>query len=195
MDNGDDLDQAIFQRAIDALRRLPDMPSGTSVETEEVRLKAALLTADVTQPEKSHGFGARMRATIHALSGRSPGAEACLAMLRKTGRFTTRELRIIRRVKMFEERELGGVTLRPQKISSWQAALWIAALCFIGGVWAGWVIGTHQTQPEQMIFGVWFGTLLGMVAGYVVENSFRFARVKEKVLAVAPWFSEAVMSS
>ena len=189
MDNGDDLDQAIFQRAIDALRRLPNMPSGTSVETEDARLKAALLTAQFTRPEQSHGFGARMRATIHVLSGRSPGAEACLAMLRKTGRFTKRELRIIQRVKLFEERPQGGVALRPQKISNWQAALWIGAFCFIGGVWAGWVIGTHQTQPEQMIFGIWFGTLLGMVAGYVLENSFRFARVKEKVLTVPPWFS------
>ncbi len=185
----DGRDDAPIWRALKAIRAPESLIERREFEKGQLKMRQRLLMAQALESQAIPTWKKPLHHIVRRLTGNSASASACVEWLKTTNQFSKRDLQIISRVRLFLDQGDGLVSLRPQRISNWQAALWLAGLCFIGGVWAGWVIGTHQTQPEQMIFGIWFGTLLGIVAGYVLENSFRFARVKERVLAVAPWFS------
>ncbi len=129
-----------------------------------------------------------MRAKVMRLSGRTAGTDACIAFLQRTGQFSTKELELIRRANAFVEESNGMIHLRSEGLDLALAAAAIAALALLAGVWIGWVLFSDQSGLQLIFNSYAVGSVLGLIAGRVLDKSFRFESIREKIQAVAPCF-------
>jgi hypothetical protein len=178
-------------RALTTVRELADMdeaPNGLSAG--EAELRRLLMQRRLSTSTEVITTPGRITALLLRLSGRSPGAEACIDWLRSTGQFSEPELNLIRRAKIFYEISTGNVMLRQQQLSEISATSLLTLLTFGAGMWVGWVLFTENAGLQQIVSSLALGTVLGTLARIILDLSFRYARVREKILRVAPWFRD-----
>jgi hypothetical protein len=126
-------------------------------------------------------------AQIRTLSGRPDTIDARIALLRKTTAFEERELRDIRRTRLFFVARDGGISLRHQRFSDAEAKRLLIILCAIGGVWFGRIAFGNLPGMLELAGLLAYGCVLGALAHRILLLSFRFIELREKVLRIAPW--------
>lgn len=186
-----DEDDANAWKALSAIRPLAEdqnVPHGLPAGEEEIR--RALRQACIEQPSIESSVQGRLTKLIGLHSAKLPRVEACVEWLRKTGQFSEKELDLIRRFKLIYQTATGHIFLRKQRLSKDKAAFLLSLLAFIAGVWVGWVLFSDHTGLQQIANSYAFGTIFGTGMRYVLDLSFRFARMHEKILGVAPWLQE-----
>lgn len=166
-------------------RTLDCEPSQRGCEDALRQLRSATLLRfriPSSQPPTTWG---RVRAQVMRLSGRSAGKEACIALLHQTGRFSAKELELIRRADALVEESNGTIHLR-SGLNLALATVAIASLALLAGVWVGWVLFSDQSGLQLVVNSYVVGSVLGFIAGRVIDKSFRFESLREKIQAVVP---------
>lgn len=190
----EDRDEERVWCALSVIRELAEeneAPKG--LVAGEAELRRLLMQPRFDTPAEMPTVHGRFTALLHHLSGRTPSTEACIDWLKKTGKFSEPELNLIRRVKLFYENATGHVLLRQRRLSDAHAVFLLSLLTFSAGVWVGWVLFSSNAGLQQIANSLAFGIILGTLARIVLDWSFRSARVREKVLGVAPWLQEQGM--
>lgn len=166
-------------------------------EEEIRRLRRAMLLSPPIGCSRPTRKWARTKARVMRLRGRSAGIEAHIAWLRETRAFDEEDLNRVRRAKLFYEDTTGAVLMRARGLDLATANAVIATIAFTAGIWVGQVIFTDRVGIQMVANSYAVGSVLGFVAGRVLDRSFRFQQIREKVLSVAPWLtrSESVTQS
>ncbi len=119
--------------------------------------------------------------------------EAVLRWLRDTKGFAPTELERMRRIRIFEETADGRVAVREQPLpEAWASAL-IAGVALISGAWIAWVWFGSEGNLTVIAASFSVGSLFGFVVGKVLDKSFRFAKLRAKILEVAPRFGDGLV--
>lgn len=122
----------------------------------------------------------------HFVWGRSDRVEAVIAWLRQTDQFDDKQIERIRRIGLLEEKEDGSVVVREQPISESLASLVAAFLASMTGGWITWVWFAAEGNVLLVSNSYAVGWVFGTIVGYMLDKSFRFAKMREKVISVAP---------
>lgn len=118
--------------------------------------------------------------------GRSERVEAVIAWLRQTDQFDDKQIERIRRIGLLEEKEDGSVVVRGQPISESLASLVAAFLASMTGGWIAWVWFAAEGNLLLVSNSYAVGWVFGTIVGYMLDKSFRFAKMREKILSIAP---------
>lgn len=195
MDESDQPSDEYAWRALAAVRRVDAGAVGrTDLESVVNDLRIALLTTPLAKINGAQSSGRWVRSAVYYLTGKTARTEACIEWLRKTGRFTEGQVKTARRVRFFTEEENGQVVVRKQPLQEQHATLIIGLLCLIAGLWIGWVLFGSQTGLMQIVCSYLIGLTLGAAAGRALDYSFRLARLRCKVLDMAPVFADRFQS-
>jgi len=125
-------------------------------------------------------------------SGENP-VEAVLRWLTDTKGFAPREIERMRRIGFFEETKDGRVIVREQPLQEARASALIAAVALLTGAWIAWVWFGSEGNLTVIAASFSVGSLFGLVVGKALDKSFRFAKLRSKVLEVAPRFEDGVV--
>lgn len=171
--------------AISPLAEKDDVPTG--LLAGETDIKRALQRARIELPSNNLSSRDRIATLLHLRSRQSPSIETFIDWLDQTGEFSKLELDRIRGLKIIYENGTGNILLRDQRLTAQQATSLLALLAFAGGIWVCWIYCT--SNPGVLLINDSFlvGSVLGFLGRLVLNQSFRFARAKQKVLRVAPW--------
>lgn len=152
------------------------------------KLRDTLLRPLSSSSRKGQETGARMKSMILRLNGRSEGTEACIEWLRKTGKFTATEIATIRRINLFVEQRSGQVIMRRNAMSLAKAAAAISFIFFLAGAFVGCVLSSdgHLGMPPFFALYATCG-IMSAITTVLLDRSFRFVRVRDKVSQLAPW--------
>lgn len=119
--------------------------------------------------------------------------EAVFRWLNDTKGFAPKEIERMRRIGLFEETKDGRVIVREQPLQeAWASAL-IAAVALLTGAWIAWVWFGSEGNLTVIAASFSVGSLFGLVVGKALDKSFRFAKLRSKVLEVAPRFEDGVV--
>lgn len=118
--------------------------------------------------------------------GRSDRVEVVIAWLRQTNQFDDKQIERIRRIGLLEEKEGRSVVVRDQPISKSLASLVAALLASMTGGWVAWVWFAAEGNLLLVSNSYAVGWVFGTIVGYMLDKSFRFAKMREKVLSIAP---------
>lgn len=156
------------------------------------RLRLEILDAPMSTFEERRPTISQFAAPVYKLLGKSERVEACVDWLRKTGQFTKQELDLIRRIKLFREEKSGCIFVPQELVSLAKATILISALSFLAAIWIGWILFTDHAGLQQIACSFSFGTIVGTLVGYLLDRSFRFERIRNKVLSISPRFFSAL---
>jgi len=191
MDDRQDKDADKVWNALAAIRGVAeDSKRQSGAETADVKLRRALFSANLDQVKQGQSIQRHATGLLRCLSECSKGTEACIDWLKKTGQFLDKELDLARRVQLFDQTESGSIVIRQKPLSGRWAVILIAGIFFLVGLWVGWVLFTNNSGFQQIAYSYAVGMILGNIAGYVLDRSFRFACLRDKVLSVAPWLDK-----
>lgn len=129
-------------------------------------------------------------AVVRSLLGSTPKAEACIALLSKTGQFDEKELRRLRRIRFFVEEPSGRISINKKTISPCTATLLLCLLCVFSGIWIGWIIFGSKGDIQGITNSFALGTIVGSIVSLILDKSFRFHQIRSKVTVAAPWLLE-----
>lgn len=119
--------------------------------------------------------------------------EAVFRWLNDTKGFAPTEIEHMRRIGIFEETADGRVIVRGQPLQdAWASAL-IAGVALLTGAWIAWVWFGSEGNLTVIAASFSIGGLFGLAVGKALDNSFRFAKLRSKVLEVAPRFEDGVV--
>jgi len=177
-----------FFGAIHESRKNKGRPSG--LEEGVTSLRQSILLSPCAGLHRPSSRWGQVKARVVRLSGRTPGIEARIDWLRKTGAFDEKDFTSVRRSKLFYEKPTGEVLMRMKGIDLATANAVIATLALVVGIWAGWVIFSGHSGIQMIANSYVVGSTLGVIIGRVLDRSFRFQRIQANVLAVAPWFAQ-----
>ncbi len=177
--------------AISAIHRIA-MEDSRSLSVDEtlVKLRLELLEQPDLGNDQSIVTAKRLKAVVHRLSGSTPRLETFVAWLGKTGRFSEKELRRIRRVGLFREEETGQIAINKNMLSLGKATIILCLLFLIAGIWIGWVIFGSRGDFQGIVNSFALGIIIGAIASIVLDKSFRFKQIKTKIELVAPWLAD-----
>jgi len=142
--------------------------------------------------EKAHGPSAEA-----AHLGEPPSSdnrvEAVFGWLSDTKRFAPTEIERMRRIGIFAETSDGRVVVREQPLQeAWASAL-VAGVALLTGAWIAWVWFGSEGNLTVIAASFSIGSLFGLIVGKALDKSFRFAKLRSKVLEVAPRFEDGVV--
>jgi hypothetical protein len=118
--------------------------------------------------------------------GHSDRVDAVIAWLGETGQFNKKDIERIRRIRLFEEKSDGSVVVREQPLPESMASLVTAIVALLTGGWVAWVWFAANGDLQLIANSYALGTVLGSVVCMALDKSFRFAKARQRVLAVAP---------
>ncbi len=119
--------------------------------------------------------------------------EAVLGWLSDTKRFAPTEIERMRRIGIFSETSDGRVFVREQPLQeAWASAL-VAGVALLTGAWIAWVWFGSEGNLTVIAASFSIGSLFGLVVGKALDKSFRFTKLRSKVLEVAPRFEDGVV--
>lgn len=142
--------------------------------------------------EKAHGPSAETAYLVEPASSHNC-VEAVLRWLTDTKGFAPKEIERMRRIGLFEETKDGRVIVREQPLQEARASALIAAVALLTGAWIAWVWFGSEGNLTVIAASFSIGSLFGLVVGKALDKSFRFAKLRSKVLEVAPRFADGVV--
>lgn len=119
--------------------------------------------------------------------------EAVLGWLSDTKRFAPTEIERMRRIGIFAETSDGRVVVREQPLQETWASALVAGVALLTGAWIAWVWLGSEGNLTVIAASFSIGSLFGLVVGKALDKSFRFAKLRSKVLEVAPRFEDGVV--
>jgi len=122
----------------------------------------------------------------------SSRVESVLYWLRGTKDFRENEFELARRAGVLVENSGGRVVLRGQPLPDVWASIMVAGISLLTGAWIAWVCFATEGSPDVILASIVIGSCFGAVVGKVLDKSFRFAKLRAKILAVAPHLGEGV---
>lgn len=123
---------------------------------------------------------------------RDSGVHAVLRWLKETKGFREKELELARRTGILVERSDGLVVVRDQPLTDAWASAMIAGISLLTGAWITWVCFGTEGSPEVILESFIIGSFFGAVVGKALDKSFRFAKLRVKILSAAPRLGEGV---
>ena len=118
---------------------------------------------------------------------------AVLGWLSDTKGFVPSELKLVRRIGIFEEMPDGRVVVREQPLPDAWASAFIAGVALLTGAWIAWVWLGSEGNLAVIAASFSIGSLFGLAVGKVLDKSFRFAKLRAKILEVAPRFGDGLV--
>ncbi|WP_147431306.1 hypothetical protein [Azonexus fungiphilus] len=119
--------------------------------------------------------------------------EAVLGWLSDTKRFAPTEIERMRRIGIFAETSDGRVVVREQPLQETWASALVAGVALLTGAWIAWVWFGSEGNLTVITASFSIGSLFGLIVGKALDKSFRFAKLRSKVLEVAPRFEDGVV--
>lgn len=187
-DNVSDRSDVHVQRALGRIREALEGAAPTNENDVLDILSESLF--EIRQEETSHdyaGSGAAVTSLSNAVAGRSQ-VDAVLQWLRTTEGFAQAELELAERSGIFMETSDGKVLLREQPMSDALAAIFVAGIALLTGAWLTWVLFASEGSLLVIAASFAIGGLFGFFVGKALDKSFRFAKLRAKILRVAPRF-------
>jgi hypothetical protein len=122
----------------------------------------------------------------------SSRVDAVLYWLRGTKGFRESELELARRAGVLVESSDGRVILRDQPLPDAWASIMVAGISLLTGAWIAWVCFATEGSPEVILASFVIGSFFGAAVGKALDKSFRFAKLRAKILSAAPHLEEGV---
>lgn len=119
--------------------------------------------------------------------------EAVFRWLSDTKGFAPPELELARRIGIFEETADGRVVVREQPLSDDWASAFIAGVALLTGAWIAWVWFGSEGNLTVIAASFSIGSWFGLAVGKALDKSFRFARLRAKILEVAPRLGDGLV--
>jgi hypothetical protein len=142
--------------------------------------------------EKAHGPSAETAYLGKPVSSDNR-VEAVIRWLSDTKGFAPKEIERMRRIGIFEETTDGRVAVREQPLQeAWASAL-IAGVALLTGAWIAWVWFGSEGNLTVIAASFSVGSLFGLIVGKALDKSFRFAKLRSRVLEVAPRFEDGMV--
>lgn len=143
-------------------------------------------------PQNAQGPTADASIFGGTLSGENR-VEAVLRWLSDTKGFAPTEIERMRRIGIFEDTADGRVIVREQPLQDAWASTLIAGVALLTGAWIAGVWFGSEGNLAVIAASFSVGSLFGFVVGKVLDKSFRFAKLRAKILEVAPRFGDGLV--
>lgn len=184
-------EEDLIWQGLAAINRTQSSHSAPKTVDEAIKqLRKELLTPQEPELISNISIQERIHAAILSLTGRTPGTEALIEWLRRTGEFSEKDLRLIRRVKLFYEGKSGQSLMRETGIALETATFQMMILCVVAGIWIGYIIFADRVGILEISNSFALGLFFGAIAGMLLDRSFRFKRIRDKVASIAPWLTQ-----
>lgn len=125
--------------------------------------------------------------------GRDGRVEAVLRWLKDTKGFAPSELDLARRAGIFEEAPDGRLVLCEQPLPYAWASIFIAVVALLTGFWVAWVCFASEGNLTVISASFTIGSLFGLAVGMALDKSFRFVKLRAKILEAAPRFGDGLL--